>query len=120
MHDSCELRDIRIPCLIGVDTWEAETLQTISVSLRYPVDVAAAARTDAITGTVDYRAVADGLFAAFEGKRVQLIETVAEQVAQWVLTHTTVAWIEVAVTKDIEKTAAKTASIIIRRERNSK
>lgn len=117
MHDTCELRDIRIPCLIGVDAWEAETLQTLSVTLRYPVAVATAALNDSIIDTVDYRAVADGLFAAFEGRRLQLLETFAEFVAQWVLQHTQVTWVEVTTTKDISRTAAKTATISIRRER---
>lgn len=116
MHDTCELRDIRIPCRIGVDDWEAETLQTLSVTLRYPVAVAAAAVNDSIATTVDYRTVADGLFAAFEGQRLHLLETFAESVAQWVLAHAHVAWVEVSATKNIAKTAAKTATITIRRE----
>lgn len=117
MSDTCELRDIRIPCRIGVDTWEAETTQTITVNLRYPVAVTAAALNDSIAATVDYRTVADGLFAAFEGRRIRLLETLAESVAQWVLQNTRVAWVEISATKDISRTAAKTATITIRRGR---
>lgn len=120
MNDTCEIREIKIPCRIGVDPWEADGLQTLSVDLCLPVDGAAAARTDAIAQTVDYRAVADGVLKAHEGRRVQLVETVAESIASWVLTHTDVAWVEVRVTKEIAKTAAKTATISIRRERGSK
>lgn len=117
MKDTCELQDIRIPCLIGVDAWEAETSQTITIGLRYPVAVAAAALNDSIAATVDYRAVSDGLFAAFEGRRIRLLETFAESVALWVLQNARVAWVEVSATKDISRTAAKTATITIRRER---
>lgn len=117
MDDTCEIREIRIPCRIGIDAWEAECLQTLSVDLRFPVDVAGAAQSDDIAQTVDYRAVADGVFKAHEGRHVQLVETVAETIAAWVLSNTTVAWVEVSVTKDISKTAAKTATISIHRER---
>lgn len=102
-----------------MDAWEADTLQTLSVDLRLPVDVAATAKFDDISKTVDYRAVADGLFKANEGRRVQLVETVAESVAAWVLSHTPVAWVDVRVTKEIANTAAKTAAIHIRRERKT-
>jgi FolB domain-containing protein len=115
MIDSCELRDIRIPCRIGVDAWEAETLQTITVALRYPVATATAAATDSIIDTIDYRTMADGLFAAFEGRRVQLLETLAESMAQWVLQHRPVTWVEIIATKGIEKTAARSATIHIKR-----
>lgn len=117
MDDICELRGIRIPCRIGIDAWEADTLQTLSVDLDLPVDVAAAARSDDISKTMDYRAIADGLFKAHEGRRVQLVETMAESIATWVLSHTSVAWVDVRVTKEIAATAAKTATISIHRGR---
>jgi dihydroneopterin aldolase len=117
MDDTCEIREIRIPCRIGVDAWEADCLQTLSVDLRLPLDVAAAAASDDIAQTVDYRAVADGVFKAQEGRHVRLVETVAESVAAWVLSHANVAWVEVSVTKEIAKTAAKTATISIHRRR---
>lgn len=99
-----------------MDAWEADCLQTLSVDLRFPVDVAGAARSDTIAQTVDYRAVADGLFKAHEGRQVQLVETVAENIAEWVLMHTKVAWVDVSVTKEIATTAAKTATFSIHRE----
>lgn len=117
MTDTCELREIRIRCRVGIDGWESDILQTLVVNLRFPVDVAAAAQTDDIAHTVDYRAVADGLFKAYEGQRFHLVERVAESIATWVFAQTPVAWVEVDVTKDISKTAAKTATIKIRRER---
>lgn len=117
MDDTCEIREIRIPCRIGIDAWEADCLQTLSVDLRFPVGVAAAAASDDLAQTVDYRAVADGVFEAHEGRQVRLVETVAESIAAWVLANTRVTWVEVSVTKEIAKTAAKTATISIHRER---
>lgn len=117
MTDTCELREIKIRCRVGIDGWESDIPQTLVVNLRFPVDVAVAAQADDIAKTVDYRAVADGLFKTYEGQRFHLVERVAESIAMWVLEHTPVAWVEVNVTKDISKTAAKTATIAIRRER---
>ncbi|PIR20709.1 MAG: bifunctional dihydroneopterin aldolase/7,8-dihydroneopterin epimerase [Deltaproteobacteria bacterium CG11_big_fil_rev_8_21_14_0_20_47_16] len=117
MSDLCKIQEIRIPCFIGVDDWEAKTLQTLVIDLHFPISATTAAATDCIQHTIDYRVVADGLFATFEGKRIQLIETFAEQIANWVLTHTPVMWIDVIITKDISKTAAQTAVVQIHRER---
>ncbi len=118
MDDICELRGIRVPCRVGVDPEEIDCLQILSVDLRFPVDVRVVAAADDIAATIDYRAVADGVFRAHEGRRACLIETVAESIATWVLLHTPVAWVEVRVTKEVAKTAAKTAAIFIRREGN--
>lgn len=115
MSDTCQLHGIQIACRIGVDDWEAEALQTITVDLHYPVPALHAARSDDLTQTVDYRLVADGVCEAHTGRRFQLVETLAESVAQWVLQQTRVAWVEVSATKSIGKTAAKTATIHIRR-----
>lgn len=116
MDDVCQLHGIRIDCRIGVDDWEAEALQTLTIDLRYPVPAAQAATHNEISHTIDYRFVADGLCEAHTGRRFRLVETIAESVAQWVLQQTRVAWVEVSVSKSIEKTAAKTATIHIRRE----
>lgn len=117
-NDRLKIREVRIPCLIGVDAWEAETLQTVSVDLCIPINSRAAAARDALADTIDYRAVGDGVFHAHEGGRFKLLETFAESVAQWVLEHTAVAWVEVEVIKPLTATAAKTATLSIRRERH--
>lgn len=116
-EDSCKLREIRIPCRIGIDPWEETATQVVVVDLRYPMAAAAAAQSDDIRATVDYRAVGDGVFHAHEGGRFKLLETLAESVAQWVLAHTPVAWVEVDATKPLTGTAAQTATLHIRRER---
>lgn len=117
MIDTCHLRSIQIPCRIGIDPWEETTTQVITVHLRFPVDAAAAARTDDIASTTDYRALSNGLYQAHEGKPFRLVETAAESIATWILTNSTVAWIEVTVEKPLTAVAAKLATIQIRRER---
>lgn len=116
MNDICHLQGIFIECYIGIDSWEETHSQTLTLDLRYPVPAAQAAARDDISHTVDYRFVANGVCEAHTGRRFQLVETLAESVAQWVLQQTRVVWVEVSVSKSIEKTAAKTATIHIRRE----
>lgn len=115
--DCCKLREMSIPCRIGIDPWEETATQAVIVHLRYPLAVAAAAAADDIAQTVDYRAVGDGVFRAHEGGRFKLLETLASSIAQWILAHTPVAWVEVEAIKPLIQTAAKTATIHIRRER---
>lgn len=117
MSDSCHLRDLKIPCIIGIDPWEETVTQVIMVDVTYPIAVATAAAQDDITQTVDYRSVADGIYAAHQEQRFHLLETLTESIARWVLQNTAVAWVEIAATKTIDKTAAKTATIRIRRDR---
>lgn len=63
------------------------------------VDSRAAAKTDDLAKTIDYGLLAKGVKAAIESDPVNLVETLAQRIADVCLEHSVVAWAEVTVHK---------------------
>jgi len=117
--DIVYLRDLRIPTVIGVFEWERRVRQTVAIDLDMAADVARAARSDALTDALDYKAVAKQIIAFVGESRFQLVETLAEQVAQLVLTEFEVRWVRVRINKTGAVRGARDVGVIIERGRRT-
>lgn len=84
--DTIHIRDLEIECLVGVLPEERYTPRTVRVNLRVECDLAAAGRSDALADTVDYRVVRDRVVEAVRASRDELIERLAQRVADAALT----------------------------------
>ncbi len=80
----------------GVFDFEREQGQEFVIDVSVLVDLRAAASADDLAQTVHYGELAEAVVAAVEGDPVDLIETVAERVAEVALSYP--ATIEAAVT----------------------
>jgi dihydroneopterin aldolase len=69
----------------GVNEREKVEPQRYEVDVELEVDTAAAGRTDDLAETVDYRDVHAAVRAVLEGPSVDLIETLAESIAERLL-----------------------------------
>jgi dihydroneopterin aldolase len=69
----------------GVNDWEKVEPQRFEVDVELALDVRAAATSDDLARTVDYRAVHETVRSVVEGPSVDLIETLAERIARDVL-----------------------------------
>lgn len=83
----------------GVLTSEREAGQDFSADVTLYLDTRPAARGDDLTETVNYALVAQDVADILSGAPVNLIETVAEQIAAAVLARPTVVAVDVAVHK---------------------
>ncbi|CAM5620553.1 7,8-dihydroneopterin aldolase OS=Streptomyces alboniger OX=132473 GN=folB PE=3 SV=1 [Streptomyces alboniger] len=83
----------------GVFPKEREEGRTFIVDLVLGLDTRPAAADDDLTKTVHYGIVAEEVVAVVEGEPVNLIETLAERIAQACLKHERVEEIEVRVHK---------------------
>jgi dihydroneopterin aldolase len=83
----------------GVFPEERETGQTFVVDVVLGLDTRPAAADDDLTKTVHYGILAEEVVAVVEGEPVDLIETLAERIAQACLKHEVVAEAEVCVHK---------------------
>jgi len=97
--DIIYLNDLKIDTVIGVFDWERRIKQTISLDLEMATDIAKAAASDDIADTLDYKAVAKRLIAFVGESRFQLVETLAERVAEIILTEFNVPWVRVRLNK---------------------
>ena len=93
------INELRIETIIGIYDWERKVKQTISLDLEMGTDIGKSAVTDAIDDTLNYKAVAKRLIAFVEDSEYQLVETLAEKIAEIVLSEFNVPWLKLTVHK---------------------
>lgn len=97
--DLIYVRNLKIDCVIGAFEWERRVRQTVAVDLDFAADVAHAASTDRLADTVDYKAIAKRLIDFVGSSEFQLVETLAERIADVVRQEFGVAWVRVRINK---------------------
>ena len=115
--DLIYIRDLKIDCVIGVYEWERRVKQTVILDLDLGADIRRAAQTDHIDDTVNYKAVAKRLMAYIGASEFQLVETLAERVAEILLQEFDLPWVRVRVNKKGALRGATDVGVIIERSR---
>ena len=77
--------DLEVYYRVGVPEQERAQPQRLLLSLDLECDLSAAAASDRIEDTIDYKAITDGLLQFGEGRSWKLIEKLAADIAQLVL-----------------------------------
>ena len=109
------IRELKIQTVIGVFDWERTIKQTSSLDLEMATDNAKASDRDHIDDALNYAAVSDRIVAFVEASEFQLVETMAEQVAQIVLQEFKVPWVRLRVSKPGAVKAARDVGVLIER-----
>ncbi|WP_335938332.1 dihydroneopterin aldolase [Streptomyces sp. PTD5-9] len=97
--DRVALRGLKARGHHGVFPREREEGQTFIVDVVLGLDIRPAAASDDLTKTVHYGIVAEEVVEVVRGEPVDLIETLAERIAQTCLKHEGVEEVEVVVHK---------------------
>lgn len=79
--DRIELRGLRATGLHGLLPEERGRAQPFEVDLELELDLAPAGRSDDLGDTIDYGAIAEMAVAAIEGEHADLLEHLAERIA---------------------------------------
>jgi dihydroneopterin aldolase len=121
MTDRITLTGIRATGFHGVYPDERRDGQEFVADVTLELSLADAARTDDVADTVHYGELADAVAGVLSGDPVDLIETVAERIADLALADPRVDAAEVTVHKPQAPIAVPFAdvSVTIRRERGS-
>ena len=109
------INELRIETIIGIYDWERKVKQTISLDLEMGTDIGKSAVTDAIDDTLNYKAVAKRLIAFVEDSEYQLVETLAEKIAEIVLSEFNVPWLKLTVHKPGAVRGSRDVGVIIER-----
>ncbi len=109
------IRDLRIDTVIGIYDWERAIRQTIRLDIEMATDIARAADSDCIEDTLNYKAVAKRVIAFVEESRFQLVETLAERIADLVRTEFGVPWMRLTLNKAGAVRGARGVGVIIER-----
>jgi dihydroneopterin aldolase len=99
MSDRVEVRGIRATGRHGVLPEERRDGQPFVVDVRLELDTRAAAATDDLSATVDYSVVARRVVDVVAGDAVDLVETLAQRIADACLDDERVDAVEVTVHK---------------------
>ena len=93
------VRELKVDTRIGIYDWERQVKQTVLVDLDIAGDAGAAARTDKVENTINYQTICQRLVAHIAASEVELVETLAEQIADIIRGEFGAAWVEVTVHK---------------------
>lgn len=113
--DIIYLKDLRIETIIGVYDWERRTRQTVILDIEIGTDITKAAKSDAIADTLNYKAVAKRLISFVENSEFQLVETLAEHVAEILLQDFDIPWLRLTVNKQGAVRGVRDVGVIIER-----
>jgi dihydroneopterin aldolase len=115
--DKVVIEDLRIDTIIGVNEWERSVKQTLLVTLDLGCDVKTAAANDQLSDTIDYTGIANRVIDFTSTHHFQLIETLAERLAQLLLAEYPVQSVKIYLRKPAAIAQAKSAGIQIERHR---
>ncbi len=114
-RDLVFIEDLRMQTVIGIFDWEREITQTVSLDLQMAFDIRAAAASDDIVDTLDYKSVSKRLIGFVEGSEFQLVEALAEHCATIVLEEFPVSWVHLKLSKPGAVRGSSAVGVIIER-----
>jgi 7,8-dihydroneopterin aldolase/epimerase/oxygenase len=115
VEDRIVLSDLRFWGRHGVSAAERASPQEFAVEIECPTDASLAASRDDIAATLDYRRLADLARGVIEGPPRQLVETLADTIAERALADLGLAWVRVRVTKVRPGSLTGPAAVEVRR-----
>ena len=117
--DKIFLKELTTETVIGIFDWEREVKQTIAIDLEMSADIRKAAASDNVDDTLNYKSVAKRLTQFVSESEFQLVETLAEKVAQLILDEFQVPWIRLKLNKSGAIRGASGVGILIERGHRS-
>jgi len=113
--DIVYIRDLRIETVIGIYDWEREIKQVVSLDIDMASDIRAAAASEDIAQTLDYKAISKRLLQFVGDAQFLLIEAMAEHIAVLILSEFAVPWLRLKVSKPGAVREASDVGVIIER-----
>ncbi len=109
------IKQLEVMTVIGVFDWEREIKQKLVFDLELATDIAKAAQSDSLEDTLDYKAISHTVHDFVAQSEFQLVETLAERVAQLILNQFPVCWLSLTLNKPGAVSIAKSVGVKIER-----
>jgi D-erythro-7,8-dihydroneopterin triphosphate epimerase len=120
MPDFIEIEDLLIRAIVGVNPDERENRQDVLITVRLEADLRPAARTDSIDDAINYKSIKKSIIAFVEQSSFQLVETLAEEIAQICLKDSRVQRVRVHLRKPGALRFARTVGVCIERDQHDR
>ena len=113
--DIVYISDLKVDTVIGIFDWERRIRQTVSLDLEMATDIRKAAASDHIDDALDYKSIGKWVIQFIEDSDFQLVETLAERVADVVREEFGVAWLKLRLSKPGALRGSRDVGVIIER-----
>lgn len=117
--DRIFIRDLNLSAIIGTLPQERKFKQGITLNLELSYDMSKPCRTDNLFDAVDYSAVERDVVEMVEQSSFQLLEALAQSVADLCLSYEQVQKVKVRIDKPAAAVRARAISLEIEREKIS-
>lgn len=114
------IEQLSVITTIGVYDWEQTIEQKLVFDIEVGWDNLAAAKSDDVNDCLSYADVSDAVISHVEGQRFALVERVAEEVAELLLSRFNSPWVRIKVSKPGAVARAANVGVIIERSQNLK
>ncbi len=111
------LHGLKVECVIGVWAWERRIKQMVTIDLDMAADIRHAAESDRLEDTLNYKAVAKRLNQFVGDSEFQLVETLAEKIAELLRVEFAIPWCRICINKRGAVRGARDVGVIIERGR---
>ena len=116
--DTIFISELKVQTKLGVPEWERMVPQTIILDVEMGYDLTNACQSDAITDTIDYGAVVGRIHATLAEHSFKLVEALAEDVCQLILSEFGALSVKVKVAKPAVLPGLKALGVTILREKS--
>jgi len=113
--DKVYIKGLSIQTTIGFFQWEKEIKQTLVIDLAMGWNTANAAINDELAKTLDYAEISVAIERFANDNPVDLIETLAERLASYLMTQYQIPWLKLSVGKPGAVHNAQTVGVEIER-----
>jgi dihydroneopterin aldolase len=113
--DTIYLHGLTVDAVIGIWEWERKIRQKVVIDIDMDADIRKAAASDSVDDTLNYKLVAKRVIHLAETSGFQLVETLAERVADIVRNEFDVPWVRVKINKPGAIRGSRDVGVIIER-----
>lgn len=115
--DKLVITGIKLTTLIGTHLWEQQCPQNLYLDLAFAVDTQKISEHDQIKAAINYEEILQTIVDFAQHHHFQLIETLAERLAQQLLAHFPIPWLQLSLHKPNALEQTKDVMVTIERSR---
>jgi len=109
------LHGLQVDCVVGLWDWERAIRQRIIIDLDMATDIEKTAASGKLEDTIDYSAVSKRIHTLVVEGKFELVETMAEKIAETLMGEFRIPWCRVRINKRGAVTGATDVGVIIER-----
>ena len=117
LMDKIKLTELTVNTVIGIWDWEKRNPQKVVFDIEMSTDISKASKSDSIKDALDYKVISKRVKQYALENQFDLIETLADKVAEIILNEFEVSWVKLTISKPYAIRDSKNVSLIIERSK---